>query len=277
MALLITIFPGRFEPPHKGHLKVYEYLQNISGKNTFVATSNFVNLNQSPLGFKDKQQIWTRHGVPSDRIVQVISPYKSTEILARFNKNTDIAIFAVGEKDSSRFNLRNVSSNQYFFPYKGNEKNLKPFGQHGYIIIVPQSVSTINGKVVSSTSIREMLGSPKYNKNQKKKFFTWIMGWFDIGLFEYLVNTFSESYKASLSEYAVPLKPDENETKKSASEKSSEDRDASALRKKELDQVKKDYNVEKKKNEFYKNFMQLYLKYTKPELEKRMQKLSKPV
>ena len=56
---------------------------------------------------------------------------------------------------------------------------LRPFNEHAYIMVLDDS--RINGKPVSTTNIRDVLGSSRYNDKQKKKFFTWVFGWFDIG------------------------------------------------------------------------------------------------
>jgi hypothetical protein len=77
---------------------------------------------------------------------------------------------------------------QYFQPYKGNESVLKPLQEHAYVMVLDDS--RIDGRPVSTTNIRSVLGSSKYNDEQKKRFFTWIFGWFDIGLYKLMVTKF---------------------------------------------------------------------------------------
>jgi len=70
----------------------------------------------------------------------------------------------------------------YFQPYKGNEHALRPLEEHSYIVIVDDT--KIEGNPISTTNIRNVLGSDKYTDNQKKKFFRWVFGWFDVGLYQ---------------------------------------------------------------------------------------------
>ena len=46
---VLVIYPGRFQPFHKGHHAVYEYLTGKFGRNNvFIATSNKVEQPKSP-------------------------------------------------------------------------------------------------------------------------------------------------------------------------------------------------------------------------------------
>ena len=54
----IGIYAGRFQPPHKGHLDIYKQLKQVTGTDTFIATSDKVELPDSPLNFQEKKQIW---------------------------------------------------------------------------------------------------------------------------------------------------------------------------------------------------------------------------
>ena len=48
---VIGIYPGRFQPPHRGHLNAYNVLKLITGNDTYVSTSGKVELPDSPLTF----------------------------------------------------------------------------------------------------------------------------------------------------------------------------------------------------------------------------------
>ena len=55
---LLVIYPGRFQPFHKGHHAVYEYLTGKFGRNNvFIATSNKVEGEKSPFSFAEKA-VW---------------------------------------------------------------------------------------------------------------------------------------------------------------------------------------------------------------------------
>jgi hypothetical protein len=202
----IGIYPGRFQPPHRGHVKLYDYVKKIVGPdNAYVATSDKVDPVKSPLNFKEKQHIWTRHGVPIDKVVKVVNPYKSEEITHKFNPKQTAAVFFLSKKDADRIPFqRKDGQPAYFQPYKGNENKLLPFEQHSYIAVSP--TYKIDGKIISGTTVREGLGSPKYTEPQKRKFFQWVFGWFDISLFEMLVDKFSKSEQSKSAEPETPLK-----------------------------------------------------------------------
>jgi len=204
---IIGIYPGRFQPPHKGHLEAYNQLKRISGQNTYVASADPDKVQNSdkqknPLSFKDKQQIWTKHGVPTDKIVEVKSPYIADEITKKFDSNNTAAVFLVGEKDRSRFPFKpkKDGSPSYYQPFKGNEQNLQSYKKHGYIIFAPAPTLKIKGKDISATDIRSFLGAKKYTDKQKKIFFQYVFGWYDIALYEYLTEKFEEPKANSMNE-----------------------------------------------------------------------------
>jgi len=89
--------------------------------------------------------------------------------------------------------LNSKNEPSYLQPYKGNEKSLKPFEEHAYVIIVDDS--KIQGHAISTTNIRNTLGSDRYNDEQKKKFFRWVFGWFDVGLYQLLVYKFRNAHQ----------------------------------------------------------------------------------
>lgn len=84
---------------------------------------------------------------------------------------------------------------QYFQPYKGNEHHLAPFSEHAYIVVLDDS--RIDGKPVSTSNIRNVLGSTKYSDDQKKKFFRWVFGWFDVGLYQLMTFKFRMAHQVA--------------------------------------------------------------------------------
>jgi FAD synthase len=84
---------------------------------------------------------------------------------------------------------------QYYQPYKGNEHDLKSFEEHAYIAVMDDT--HIQGKPISTTNIRDVLGSKRYNDNQKKKFFQWVFGWFDIGLYKLMIHKFRLAHQVA--------------------------------------------------------------------------------
>jgi hypothetical protein len=108
------------------------------------------------------------------------------------------------ETESRETWLKPDGSLQYFQPYKGNENILKPFREHAYIIVLDDS--RIQGNPVSTANIRSVLGSTKYTDDQKKKFFRWIFGWFDIGLYQLITLKFKMAHQV-MSPEEEPSQP----------------------------------------------------------------------
>jgi len=82
---LLVIYPGRFQPFHKGHYAVYEYLTGKFGRNNvYIATSNKTDNAKSPFTFAEKAYFMQLTGVPADRIVQATQPYQIQNVF-QFN------------------------------------------------------------------------------------------------------------------------------------------------------------------------------------------------
>ena len=65
----IAVYPGRFQPFHKGHAQVYKWLKSKFG-NATIATSNKVEAPKSPFTFTEKKKmmdvIYSRQHAPTD-------------------------------------------------------------------------------------------------------------------------------------------------------------------------------------------------------------------
>lgn len=153
---MVVIYPGRFQPFHKGHASVYKWL---AGKfnNVFIATSNKVEPPRSPFNFEEKKRMMMAAGVPASAIVQVKNPYIATEITDRFDPNNTVAVFAVSEKDMEedpRFQFRPKKDGSPSY-YQRYGDNMQPLSKHGYIITVPTFDFTILGEPMrSATELR---------------------------------------------------------------------------------------------------------------------------
>jgi len=163
---LLVIYPGRFQPFHKGHHAVYEYLTGKFGRNNvFIATSNKTDNGKSPFTFAEKAYFMQLTGVPADRIVQATNPYQIENILQTSNIQVDpqstVVIFAVSEKDMAEdprfsFKTKKDGSQPYFQPLK-NIKDTVSMDQHGYIMTVPTFDFTVAGAPMrSGTELRKL-------------------------------------------------------------------------------------------------------------------------
>jgi len=163
---LLVIYPGRFQPFHKGHHAVYEFLTSKFGRNNvFIATSNKVDGDKSPFTFSEKAYFMQLAGVPADRIVQSANPYQIESILQtsniQVNSANTVVIFAVSEKDMSenpRFKswTKKDGSPAYFQPLE-DINNTKNMTEHGYILTVPTFDFNVLGQPMrSGTELRRM-------------------------------------------------------------------------------------------------------------------------
>lgn len=148
---LVVLYPGRFQPFHLGHGEVFRDLQSQYGRdNVYIATSNKVELPKSPFNFSEKVQFMHAVGIPSDRIIEVTSPYKLPE--SQFNPANTIFVVAVGAPDRDRLrpdSVKKDGSPSYFKTFESLDK-CTTADKHGYVIIENerQKVITINGKPV---------------------------------------------------------------------------------------------------------------------------------
>ena len=181
---IIAIYPGRFQPFGRHHAKSFKWLQQKFGaKNTYIATSDKVELPKSPFSFLEKKQIIEEYGL-GDHVVQTKNPYKAEEILGSLDPSTTAVVFMVGAKDMQndpRFAMKpkRDGSPSYFQPYDANKNSLQGFDKHGYLIVGPHVSIAIPGYgEMSGTALRKALGA-KVPRSQKIKLFKSVFGWYD--------------------------------------------------------------------------------------------------
>ena len=181
---IIAIYPGRFQPFGQHHAKSFKWLQQKFGaKNTYIATSDKVELPKSPFSFLEKKQIIEEYGL-GDHVVQTKNPYKAEEILGSLDPSTTAVVFMVGAKDMQndpRFAMKpkRDGSPSYFQPYDANKNSLQGFDKHGYLIVGPHVSIAIPGYgEMSGTALRKALGA-KVPRSQKIKLFKSVFGWYD--------------------------------------------------------------------------------------------------
>lgn len=149
---LVVIFPGRFQPFHPGHKKLYDYAKEQFPAADFrIATSNVnrtttyedpkykIDPERYPFTFEEKKKIIQAYGIHESEIQLTANPYKPVEILKEYKPEFTKVIFIGGKKNESesegkpRFNYTETS---YFQPFKKLE-DLQPFDPnhngHAYI------------------------------------------------------------------------------------------------------------------------------------------------
>jgi cytidyltransferase-like protein len=183
---VLAVYPGRFQPFHKGHAQVYQWLKNKFGS-AVIATSDKVEAPKSPFNFAEKKKMMSLAGVPSSDIKQVTNPYIAREILKDYDPKTTVLVFAVSQKDMEedpRFSFKPTKSGKpgYLQPYKGNEKKLKPFGDQsmptGYVVVTPTFTFDVLGKPATSASeLRKQFVS--LDDKKQKEFIKDLFGKYD--------------------------------------------------------------------------------------------------
>lgn len=153
---IVAIYPGRFSPPHIGHMKAWQWLNDKYGK-AFIATSDKVAPPKSPFNFNEKKRLFMHAGVPTDAIVQVRNPYMASEIIDRYDPEKITVIFAVSKKDMDEdprfaFKPKKDGSPGYLQPWEANQGNPEPASVHGYVATVPTFKFNVNGKPMKSAT-----------------------------------------------------------------------------------------------------------------------------
>jgi hypothetical protein len=201
---VIAVYPGRFQPMGKHHAATFLWLQKQFGtNNTYIVTSDKVELPKSPLNFKEKKAVIDMYGF-GNKTIKVNNPYKAEELLSKFNPNTTAVVFMVGEKDmkeDARFKVGKLKSgaDSYFQNYNDSKDNLQGYDKHGYLITAPHVSLNVPGYgEMSGTKIRQALGDPKLPKEKKKKVFEKIFGWYSEKLANYIIDKFTVDMQESV-------------------------------------------------------------------------------
>lgn len=198
---LIVIFPGRFQPFHVGHKKIYDAAKKqFPGADFFIATSDIPDKAASrepdryPFNFQEKKKIITSAGVPENEVILTRQPYKPLEILKNYDENVAKVVYLIGEKDMREdprfsFKPKKDGTAPYFQPYTSLNE-MVPFkenGGHGYIYAPGTIQFSINGRTVSSASeLRSIYKSA--NENQKKQIIQSVTGKFDPKIYNLFNN-----------------------------------------------------------------------------------------
>ena len=171
---IVIIYAGRFQPFHKGHATVYNTLKKQFTKaDVIIATSDKVDLPDSPFNFNEKLNMIAASGVDPNFAKKTTNPYLSKEILMQYEAANTVVIFAVGQKDMEgpearfKFGLTKKGTPTYYQPLT-NMADVETMNVHGYIMVAPTVTFNVLGKPATSASqIRSMWKTA--TEEQKKK------------------------------------------------------------------------------------------------------------
>ena len=134
----IVIMPGGFHPFHAGHYALYKSaVEAFPNADVYVAAT--ADTSTRPFPFPVKEKLAKLAGVPSNRFVQVKSPFRANEITANYNPEQDVLIFVRSEKDRASQpqpgGVKKDGSSAYLQPWTG--KDIQPFAKHAYMAYLP--------------------------------------------------------------------------------------------------------------------------------------------
>ena len=192
---VVGIYGGRFQPFGPHHKKTYEWLKKKVDE-AYIVTSDLKSLPRHPMNFKEKVRHMKKMGIPSNRIVMEKTPYRAENTLKKFDEETTAVIYIFGKKDAGR-----LKGGKYFQDYKKNKNSMNGYEDNGYVLTAPHVSVKVGGKEVSGTVMRQLLGSPEYEKN-RKKLFKKAFGYFDQGIFNMMTNKFKKLFE-SIDEFLI--------------------------------------------------------------------------
>jgi len=187
---IVVIFPGRFQPAHKGHAQLYFSLkQEFPNSDVYIATSEKVD-EKSPFTFEERKFILQKLGIPSDRIVKVKSPYVAKEISERYDQDKDGLVYALSDKDASRISYTKKDGTPGYFEKLDNVQQLLPMKDKGYVKVATVNPFKVLGKtVIGATQIRDMY--KHVTELERKQIIVDLYGKFDEGIY----NLFNKKLK----------------------------------------------------------------------------------
>ena len=161
---VVGIYGGRFQPFGPHHYKTYKWLTK-QVDDAYITTSNIKKPPRHPMNFKEKVRHMSKMGVPANRIIEEKSPYVAKNLAKKYDKDTTAFVYVFGAKDAGRLG----GGGKYFQDYKKSKGNINGFEENGYYLVAPHVSISVGGKEVSGTTMRELLGSDKFDDKQRAK------------------------------------------------------------------------------------------------------------
>ena len=201
---VIAVYPGRFQPMGIHHYDSFKWLQKQFGeKNTYIATSDKTEPQKSPFTFEEKKRIMMKHGVPQDQIIEISNPYSPLQFFEKAGLDPKVTtiVYMIGEKDMGR--LRGFKRLMRFnkTTYIPAKDLTEPYTYYVYAPHIAYNIPSFGE--MSGTTIRKALGDREAKLSELKYRFKQIMGWFDAGIFNLVIN--------KLNTNRSPIKEDLNE------------------------------------------------------------------
>jgi len=145
------------------------------------------------MNFKEKVRHMSKMGVKSKYIIEEKSPYVAKNLAKKYDKDTTAFVYVFGAKDAGRL------GGKYFQDYKKSKGNLKGYEENGYYLVAPHVSISVGGKEVSGTTMRELLGSDKFDDKERAKLFKNMFGYYDKGVFTMMSNKFKKLFENTIT------------------------------------------------------------------------------
>jgi hypothetical protein len=208
---VVVIYPGRFQPWTKGHAQVYQHLcEKYGAGNVYVVTGDKVEPPRSPFNFQEKRAMIALTGVDPKHIIQDAQPYQAKGLVANFDAQSTILIFAVSEKDMAedprfQFKPKKDGSPSYFQPLPALNK-AQTLDKCGYITTVPTFNYEVLGQPANSaTQIRAQFASA--DEATQKKIVTDLFGKFNPTVLRIMQQKLSTVTEGTFSNSEVKQMP----------------------------------------------------------------------
>lgn len=178
---VIVVYPGIFQPFHQGHTKIYNKLKEMFPEaSIYITTADGFNDKNAPFSYDDKLQMMVSSGINPQDVIKSAQPYKSPELVNKYDKSSAKIIFALNKKDVTgpnakvKFTPKKNGKPSYYQRFK-NKDDLQPIDKHSYVVVIPYVISK-HDKLGTKTpkELRALYRSS--NENQRKQIITDLYG-----------------------------------------------------------------------------------------------------
>lgn len=152
---VVAVMPGGFHPFHPGHKSLYDWAVDTFGKpNVYVAATD--DTKSRPFPFAIKQKLAAMAGVPTERFIQVKSPFNALSYAGLLSDPENTAlVFVRSEKDQTSHpkpdQIRKSDGQMgYLISYNGELEH--GADMHGYMTYGPTIDFNFSGMDIKSAS-----------------------------------------------------------------------------------------------------------------------------
>jgi LysM repeat protein len=152
---VVAVMPGGFHPFHPGHKSLYDWAVDTFGKpNVYVAATD--DTKSRPFPFAIKQKLAAMAGVPTQRFIQVKSPFNALSYAGLLSDSENTAlVFVRSEKDQTSHpkpdQIRKSDGQMgYIISYNGELEH--GADMHGYMTYGPTIDFNFSGMDINSAS-----------------------------------------------------------------------------------------------------------------------------